>query len=346
MRGMTFTVHIADSGVSFPCEPREFVLDAAERAGYAMPSSCRKGACNTCEAGLVDGEVEQRGRGRRTARDGTALMCRSQPRGDVTIRPKRFERIDIFRRKIITANVFRPARPAPDVTILSLRFPIGLRAPFKAGQYLQVVMDDGDRRNFSMANAAHYNDGAELHIRHVPRGKFSVATLSRLSVGDPLQIELPYGDFYLRASERPVILLASGTGFAPIKSIIETAIHAGSRRPMHLYWGARTREDIYLAELPARWTERLKWFSFTPVLSEPPSSWTGRTGLVHEAVQEDRGDLSGAEVYACGNPLMVAAAQRDFIGAHGLPDAQFFADAFVESGVSTATDPEPIPAPS
>lgn len=343
---MTFNIRISENGISFPCEPHEFVLDAAERAGYSMPSSCRKGACNTCEAALLDGEVDQRGRGRRTARDGTALMCRSRPRSDITVRPKRFERIDIFRRKTITARVFRLARPAPDVTLLTLRFPIGLRAPFKAGQYLQVVMEDGDRRNFSMANAARDNDGAELHIRHVPDGKFSMRTLSKLSVSDPLQIEVPFGDFYLRASERPVILLASGTGFAPIKSIIETAIHTGLHRPMHLYWGARAREDIYLAELPARWAQRVPWFSFTPVLSEPTSSWTGRTGLVHDAVREDHHDLSQTDVYACGNPLMVNAAQGDFIGAHGLPDAQFFADAFVESGPSLSSDLQPIAAQS
>lgn len=331
---MTFTVHIAESEIAFPCEPREFVLDAAERAGYSMPSSCRKGACNTCEAGLLEGEVEQRSCGRRTARDGMALMCRAQPRADLTIRPKRFERIDVFRRKTITTKVFRLARPALDVTILTLRFPIGLRAPFKAGQYLQVVTEDDDRRNFSMANAARQNDGAELHIRHVQDGKFSMKTLSKLSVGDPLQVEVPFGDFYLRASARPTVFLASGTGFAPIKSIIETAVHAGNRRPMHLYWGARRHEDIYLAELPARWAARLPWFSFTPVLSEPPSSWTGRTGLVHNAVREDRKDLAETDVYACGNPLMVTAAQRDFTSDHGLPDAQFFADAFVESGPS------------
>jgi CDP-4-dehydro-6-deoxyglucose reductase/3-phenylpropionate/trans-cinnamate dioxygenase ferredoxin reductase subunit len=334
---MTFTVRIAETGIVFPCEPREFVLDAAERAGYSMPYSCRKGVCNTCETGLVAGEVEQRGSGRRTARHGLALMCRAQPRTDLTIRPRRFERIDIFRRKTITARIFRLARPAPDVTILSLRFPIGLRAPFKAGQYLQVVMEDGDRRNFSMANAARDNDGAELHIRHVAGGKFSVATLSRLSVGNSLQVELPYGDFYLRASQRPLILLASGTGFAPIKSIVETSIHAGDRRPMHLYWGARRREDIYLEQLPAGWSLRLPWFTFTPVLSEPAPAWTGRTGLVHEAVRDDHRDLAQSDVYACGNPLMVDAAHADFTGSRGLPEAQFFADAFVESGPPVAT---------
>jgi NAD(P)H-flavin reductase/ferredoxin len=338
---MTFTVHVAGSEFSFPCEPREFVLDAAERAGYSMPSSCRKGVCNTCETALLAGEVEQRGRGRRTARDGVALMCRSQPRADLTIRPKRFERIDIFRRKTITTTVYRIMRPVPDVTILNLRFPIGLRAPFKAGQYLQVIMEDGDRRNFSMANTTRHNDGAELHIRHVPGGKFSEGALSKLSVGEPLRVEIPFGDFHLRPSLRPVILLASGTGFSPIKSMVETAIQSGHRRPMHLYWGARRREDIYLFDLPGLWQKRLPWFSFTPVVSEPATSWRGRTGLVHNAVCEDQPDLAGFDVYACGNPLMVEAAQRDFTAGHRLPEAQFFADAFVESGPSALTDSQP-----
>lgn len=343
---MTFNVTVAEHGVSFPCEPREYVLDAAERAGYTMPSSCRKGVCSTCEAGLRDGEVDQRGRGRRTARDGTALMCRSRPCSDLTIKPKRFEKTDIFRRKTIEAKVYRIARPAADVTVLTLRFPIGLRAPFKAGQYLQILMEDGDRRNFSLANAARDNDGAELHIRHVAGGKFSTQFLPQLAVGDRLEVEVPFGDFFLRDSARPVILLASGTGFAPIKSIIQTAIHKGEQRPMHLYWGARRREDIYLWELPAKWASRLPWFSFTPVLSEPSASWSGRTGLVHDAVQQDHAGLSGMDVYACGNPLMVFGAQRDFTERHGLPEAQFFADAFVEASATTPADLHPIEASS
>jgi CDP-4-dehydro-6-deoxyglucose reductase/3-phenylpropionate/trans-cinnamate dioxygenase ferredoxin reductase subunit len=160
-----------------------------------------------------------------------------------------------------------------------------------------------------------------------------------------LQVDLPYGDFYLRASDRPVILLASGTGFAPIKSIIETSVYAGHRRPTHLYWGARKREDIYLEELPARWSQRLQWFSFTPVLSEPGSSWTGRTGLVHDAAREDHRDLPQSDVYACGNPLMVNAAQAAFTGSLGLPKAQFFSDAFVESGPCVSPDLQPVSVP-
>jgi CDP-4-dehydro-6-deoxyglucose reductase/3-phenylpropionate/trans-cinnamate dioxygenase ferredoxin reductase subunit len=338
---MTFTVRVDSLGISFPCEAREFVLDAAERAGYSMPSSCRKGVCNTCEVALLAGEVEQRGRGRRTARDGSVLVCRARPCNDLAIRPKRFERIDIFRRKTVTATIYRRARPAADVTILTLRFPIGLRAPFKAGQYLQIILPDGDRRNFSLANPTAHNDGVELHIRHIPGGRFSDAILPQMIVGDRLQIELPYGDFHLRPSSNPVILVASGTGFSPIKSIVETAIRAGNQRPMHLYWGARRRDDIYMFDLPACWQERLSWFKFTPVLSEQTAG-SGRRGQVHAAVLEDHPNLGGFDVYACGNPLMVAAAQREFTSLGRLPVAQFFADSFVETGSQLSEHSQPV----
>src|SRR5262249_15392404 len=170
--------------------------------------------------------------------------------------------------------------------------------------------------------------------------------LVKMVGGKSVELEVAFGHFHLRASDRSVILLASGTGFAPIKSMIETAIHADNRRPMHLYWGARKRADIYLADLPALWARRLQWFSFTPVLSDPDASWRGRTGLVHNAVREDHASLANADVYACGNPLMVSAAQQTFVKHHGLADAHYFADAFVASGPSTSDELQPLPARS
>jgi NAD(P)H-flavin reductase len=224
-------------------------------------------------------------------------------------------------------------RPADDVVTLMLRFPAGIRARFKAGQYLRVQMPDGDTRNFSMANAPRESDGVQLHIRRIPGGQFSENVLARLQKGDKLDVEIPFGEFYLRTgSERPIVCLATGTGFAPIKSIIEDLIVRGNTRSVRLYWSGRRRGDLYLANLPDKWAARAPWLTFIPVLSEPDTGWRGATGLVHEAVLRDIPDMSGWQVYACGNPLMIRSAERDFSARGGLPDGQFFADPFVASG--------------
>lgn len=332
---MIYQVRVANSDIAFPCASDETVLDAAERAGFAIPYSCRKGVCNTCEGGLVAGEAMLPGTGPARGKSDAVLMCRAKPRSDLEIQPKRIERRAPPVRKVLDATVFRLARPALDVAILNLRFAIGTRAKFKAGQYLQLILPDGERRNFSMANAPQANDGVELHIRHIPGGHFSETVLATVKPGDTLEVELPYGDFFVRdGSPAPIILLATGTGFAPIKSIVEDALKRGNRRAMRLYWGARERADLYLADLPQKWAGRTSWFSFVPVLSEPDGDWQGRTGLVHQAIMADYADLSDVEVYACGNPLMIAAAQDGFIRQRRLPEQHFYCDAFVPSGTA------------
>jgi NAD(P)H-flavin reductase len=270
---------------------------------------------------------------------GGVLLCQARPQSDVLIHAKRIERHDPDARKRVTASVYRISRPADDVVILRLRFPAGIRARFKAGQYLRIFMPDGDTRNFSMANPPHESDGAQLHIRHVPGGRFSESVLAGLRQGDKLEVDLPYGDFYLRAdSEKPIICVATGTGFAPLKSMIEDLIKRGSKRSVHLYWGGRRRRDLYLADLAAKWAARAAWFAFTPVLSEPDANWQGATGRVHHAVLTDQSELSGSQVYACGNPLMIRNARGDFERSGGLSPDQFFADPFVLSG----TDPTDV----
>lgn len=330
---MNYQVRVSKTDVTFPCASDESVLDAAERAGFAIPYSCRRGVCNTCEGDLIAGEVTLPGKGLVQAKSDAVLMCRARPRSDLEILPKRIERREPPVRKTLEATVIRVARPAPDVSILNLRFSIGIRAKFKAGQYLQIFLPDGDRRNFSIANAPHASDGVELHIRHISGGRFSEEVLSNIKLGDKHHVELPYGDFFLREdSQTGIILLATGTGFAPIKSIVENALKRGNGRPMQLYWGARKREDLYLLDLPQKWIGRTSWFSFVPVLSEPDGEWQGRTGLVHQAVMADYADLSDVEVYACGNPLMIAAARDGFIRQQHLPETHFYSDSFVQSG--------------
>jgi CDP-4-dehydro-6-deoxyglucose reductase/3-phenylpropionate/trans-cinnamate dioxygenase ferredoxin reductase subunit len=336
---MSFQVQIRGSGgaIAFTCNAEETVLDAAERAGYAIPYSCRKGVCNTCACPLLEGEVDVRGRGRVAGPAADVLICQARPRTDVVIAPRRIETSAPPQRKSLVATVYRMSRPVPDVAVLSLRFPAGVRARFRAGQHLQVVMPDGARRNYSMANPPHENDGVELHIRRVPGGRFSEGVLDALSPGARLAVELPFGQFFLREDPAvPAILLATGTGFAPIKSMIEDALKRGDRRRLQLYWGARRRGDLYMPERIERWAARALSFSFVPVLSEASGDWRGRTGLVHRAVLEDHPDLAQAEVYACGNPAMIAAAREDFCRQGGLPEARFYADAFVPSGAPDA----------
>ncbi len=330
---MSFQVRVADRDIAFACAADESILDAAERAGFSIPYSCRKGVCHTCEGALVAGEVQVRSR-RIVGRSGAVLMCQARPCSDVEIAPKRIEKRTPPLRKTLTASVYRLARPAADVSVLTLRFANGVRAKFQAGQYLQVLLPDGDRRNFSMANPPHDNDGVELHIRHISGGRFSEAVLARIEPRDKLVVELPFGQFFLREAKMPAILLATGTGFAPIKSIVEDALRRGNSRPMRLYWGGRRRDDLYMLDRVAKWVERAPWLSFVPVLSQAGSHWPGRTGLVHRAALEENPDMREVEVYACGNPLMIAAAREDFGRDAGLPEARFYADAFVPSGRS------------
>jgi NAD(P)H-flavin reductase/ferredoxin len=329
---MTFTVSVADTEVTFPCEGNETVLDAAERAGYTLPYSCRKGVCATCEGQLTHGAAVVRSQSvTAPARD--VLLCQTKPTSDLVIQPKRIDRYDPKSRKRIAAKVYRLQRPSDDVAILNLRFPAGIRAKFEAGQYLRVTMPNGDTRNFSMANPPHESDGVQLHIRHIPGGAFSEQVLATLKQGDTLEIELPFGDFYLRdETGAGLILLASGTGFAPIKSIVENLIKRGSTRDTRLYWGGRRPTDLYLSDIAEKWAKRAPWFTFVPVLSEPFEGWEGRRGLVHRSVLEDIPDLSAWQVYACGNPMMIKRARQDFGDLAKLPADQFFADPFVPSG--------------
>jgi NAD(P)H-flavin reductase/ferredoxin len=331
---MTFEICVSGRDIRFGCAAEEPVLDAAERAGYALPYCCRKGVCQSCEGELVRGKALEAAQGEIIGPRSSVLFCQLRPRSDLEISPRRIESRAPPLRKQLTAVVFRLIRPAPEVTILHLRYPANERVRFRAGQYLQVILDDGTRRNYSMAGPPQETDGTALHIRHIPGGQFSEGVLAQLTRGSRLRSELPFGEFFLRSEDvaRPTILLAGGTGIAPIVSMIEDLRHRGSARPLYLYWGVRRQEDFYLGDLPARWQRYLPQLRFVPVLSEPELGWRGRAGLVHRAVLEDHTDLSDYEVYASGAPAMVAAAREDFIAHHGLKPEAFFSDAFVPSG--------------
>lgn len=328
---MTHQVRIAGQDIAFACADGESLLDAAERAGWALPYSCRKGVCSSCEGGLVAGEATQRG-GRIAGPRSGVLFCQARPCTDLEIAPKRIERRDPPARRRVDAFVFRLAHPTPDVTVLHLRYPPQHRVRFQAGQYLQVLLDDGTRRNYSMAAGPQQTDGTTLHIRRIPGGRFSDTTLGALLPGSLVPIELPFGDFFWRDDEvRPPILLASGTGMAPLAAMLDDLARRQWTGPLPLYWGVRRAADLYLGPAITRWQALLPGLRYTPVLSEPEPGWTGRIGLVHHAVLDDHQTLAGHVVYASGNPAMIAAARAGFT-ARGLAEDAFRADPFVESG--------------
>lgn len=332
---MSFKIQIEGSEAAFDCAANENLLDAAMRQGIEMPYSCRNGVCGNCKGRVVQGELVPGTQGGSHEagiyQHDEHLFCKAQPASNLSIAPKTWHRIDPTARKTVQAKVFKKIQLAPDVTQLQLRFPAGVRVKFKAGQYLQLLLPDGQRRSYSMANAPHESDAVQLHIRNLPQGHFSDAMLKNIQVGDFLKLELPHGDFWLREdSERPMLMVAGGTGFAPIKSILDYIVRQKLQRTVHLYWGARTQDGIYAADVLARWAQQSPGWVIHPLLSNATdvSAWTGRVGFLHEAVRADFKDLSDWDVYACGGTPMVTAL-RDVCSKLGLSDANFYSDAFV-----------------
>jgi len=345
---MSHKVTIRASGREFTVEDDETILAAALRSGVGLPYGCKNGACGTCKATGLEGEWTQ---GPHSASALTAdeqagrrlLVCCSRPKTDLVIEARELSGFGDIPIRKMPCRIASIERPAPDVSIVTLQLPASERLQFRAGQYLEFILKDGSRRSYSMATAPHADERITLHIRHMPGGLFTDAlfgvTQPALKERDILRIEAPLGTFFLREDNaRPIVLLASGTGFAPIKAIAEQVFHERLNRdeperparPVRLYWGCRARRDLYLPQLPEQWAREQPNFTYVPVLSDATAQdhWTGRTGFVHQAVMEDLPDLSAWQVYACGAPLMVEAARRDFKQRCGLPEDQFFADAF------------------
>ena len=333
---MTFTIHIDGSDAHFGCEPNETLLDAALRQGIELPYSCRKGVCGNCRGQVIQGQVANTTDTPSGSEAGPMgadehLFCTTWAASDLRIRPRSWQRIDPALRKTLDARVFRISQAASDVSLLHLRFAPGVRAKFLPGQYLQLVLADGQRRSYSMANAPHDDDGVVLHIRHVPGGYFSSQVLPTLAPGDSLQVELPFGDFWWREDrDRPLIMVAGGTGFAPIQSIIGHMVRRKIDRPITLYWGARQPEGLYAQDTIAKWQRTLSRLRYEPIVSDSIApGWSGRAGLVHEAVLADHTDLSGHDVYACGAPPMIQTLRKACHEQRQLPQDAFFSDAFV-----------------
>ncbi len=312
----------------------ETLLEAGLRAGLSLPYECRNGACGVCICSVEHGSVSHRPYQQNALpaalkAQGKALMCCAVPAGDLVIEVEGLHGAAVAAR-LHAGRVVSLDRLADDVMRLRMVLPDEANLAFTAGQYINIVLTDGSRRAFSFANPPHQNDVIELHVRRIPGGRFTGHVFEGMRPGDTVKFEGPLGGFCLQASDRPILFVAGATGFAPVKSIVEDAFHRGVARPMRLYWGVRRREDLYMLDLAEGWQREHPQFTVVPVLSQPQpqDGWQGRTGLVHEAMLADTGELAGQEVYVCGSVKMVEAAVPAFM-AHGLADGACYTDAFL-----------------
>ena len=346
---MSFTITVQPAQRSFNVERDEAILPAAIRQGVGLPYGCRDGACGSCKSRLLQGRVihgahQLKALSVAEEEAGFILTCCATPQSDCTVQARTVAGAGEHPLLKMPTRVMSMARAAADVMVLRLQLPANQNLQYRAGQYLEFILKDDLRRSYSMANAPHAvgsPPAVELHVRHMPGGVFTDHVFGVMKEKDILRIEGPLGSFFLREeSSKPIILLASGTGFAPLKALIEQLRHTASARPAVLYWGCRRKADLYQQAWVEEAVSCMPNLRYVPVLSEAAAAdaWAGRTGFVHEAVMADWPDLSGHQVYACGAPVMVAAAQRDFTLRCGLPADEFFADAFTSEADKHALD--------
>jgi CDP-4-dehydro-6-deoxyglucose reductase, E3 len=336
---MSFTVTVQPSGRTFIAQADEALLAAAIRQSIGLPYGCKDGACGSCKCKKLEGSITQgthqlKALSVAEAEQGFILTCCAVAHSDVVIESRQVTDESAFPVKKMPVRVNSLAKASHDVMLLRLQLPASDVFKYHAGQYVEFLLRDGDRRAYSMGNAPHTqaeSPQVELHIRHTPGGKFTDHVFGAMKEKEILRIEGPFGSFYLREdSAKPMVLLASGTGFAPIKAIIEHMQFKSITRPAVLYWGGRRPADLYMHDWVLAKVAEMPNLSYVPVISNalPEDAWTGRTGFVHNAVLQDLPDMSGHQVYACGAPIVVDSAQAAYIKA-GLPEDEFYADSFV-----------------
>jgi len=338
---MTFQVTIRSSGHTFSVDNDESILDAALRQGIILPYGCRNGACGSCMGSIASGSVAYMqglpaALNEADAAQNKALFCQARAQSDLEIIVREVDAAKDLEVKTLPCRVEKLEHLAHDVIRIYLKLPSSERMQFLAGQYIDVLIKGHEPRAFSIANAPHDDEFVELHIRYVEGGLFTDQVFHSMKEKAMWRVRGPLGTFFLREdSDRPAILIGGGTGFAPIKGILEHAFEIGIDKPLHLYWGVRAKRDLYLDKLPQAWLEQYPNFSYTPVLSEPmeDDNWSGATGFVTDTVITDYPELSGYDIYMSGPPVMVEAGHKLFM-QHGLDSSRFFSDAFEYAAVA------------
>ena len=346
---MSFQISVQPSGRQFSADANETLLAAGIRQGIGLPYGCKDGACGSCkckklEGSVVHGPHQSKALSDEEEAQGLILTCCATAQSDVVLESRQVTEAGAFPIKKMPVRVASMAKKSDDVMVIQLQLPANDVMKFHAGQYIEFLLRDGSRRSYSMANAPHTLEAGapkvELHIRHMPGGKFTDPVFTTMKEKDILRAEGPYGSFFLREdSDKPMVLLASGTGFAPIKALIEHMQHQGITRPATLYWGGRRPSDLYMSDWVEAQLAVMPQLRYVPVISNatPEDAWSGRTGFVHQAVLQDHPDLSGFQVYACGAPIVVDSAQRDYVNLGGLPPEEFYADSFTSEADKAAS---------
>lgn len=340
---MSFAVSVEPSGRQFECSADETLLLAAIRQGIGLPYGCKDGACGSCKCRRVSGEVQMLAyQDKALSADelakGLILACRAQPLSDVVLESKQVTAEGALPVRKMPARISCLERLGDDVMRVRLQLPAAEVFQYRAGQYVDVLMRDGSRRSYSMGNAAHTQadvGGIELHIRHMPGGAFTDPLFNGgVKEKGILRLEGPMGSFYLREdSTKPIVMVASGTGFAPIKALLEHMAFQGISRPTTVYWGGRRPTDLYLNDWMLAYAAQHPHVQYVPVISDalPEDQWSGRSGFVHQAVLDDFASLAEHEVYACGAPIVVDSARRDFVEQRQLDGEAFYADSFTSA---------------
>ena len=326
-------VTLSSSQRRFETRPGETVLSAALRQGIILPYSCKNGTCASCKCRLVAGRVAYPFNPPLALTDddladGQVLACQATAESPLTLEAREIEQVADLPVRMMPARVEAIDDLTPDVRRLRLKLPRGQRLQFLAGQYIDILLPGGKRRAFSIASTPAETDFIELHVKYVDGGGFTGHVFGDMKTGEIVRFEGPLGTFFVRlGSPRPILMMGGGTGFAPLKAMIEDLLAAGDDRPITLYWGVRTEADLYARGLIADIAERHHDFRFVPVLSEPDEDWEGRTGFVHEALLADHRNLSAYEIYMSGPPIMVHSARKALL-ARGVSEDHLHYDSF------------------